>query len=183
LAEECPDIPLVDVIRPGVNACVELIGQNPGFRIGLIATAATVKSGLFAKLLNAEKPDALLLTQACPLFAPMVETGVTHGPVAKWAVETYVSEWRGHIDALVLGCTHYPLLSDTLADVLGADVQLINLATHTAQALKTRLATMGALNDSEAVPACKFYVSGDAGAFNATAQFLLRREFDAVKIT
>lgn len=182
LVAEFPDIPLVDVVRPGVRACVELTTQNPGTRIGLTATAATIKSGLFAKLLKAERPNVSLLAQACPMFAPMVEAGVTHGPIAKWAVETYVKAWRGNIDAVVLGCTHYPLLADTLAEVLSADVQLINLAAHTAQALKSQLAAIDSLSGGSSPPERKFYVSGDPDMFNKTAKFLLRRELEAVKM-
>ena len=175
LVSEYPGIPLVDAIRPGVQACVEL--TTP--RIGLIATVATIRSGLFAKLLNTKRPDISLLTQACPLYAPMVEAGTTQGPIAKWATETYVSGWRGKIDALVLGCTHYPLLADTLTDVLGTDVQFINLATHTTQALKAQLAATGSFNEGETPPDYKFYVSGPPGAFNKTARFLLGREICA----
>jgi len=74
------------------------------------------------------------------------------------------------------------LLWDTLADVFGADTQLINLAAHTAQALKTQLATTGSLNDSGTPPEYKFYVSGEPGNFNKTARFLLRREIDALRV-
>ena len=183
LSYEYPDIPLVDVIRPGVNACLELTGQNPAMRIGLIATAATVKSGLFASLLKAQSPDTVLMAQACPLFAPMVESGIITGPIAKWATETYIGGWRGNIDALVLGCTHYPILADTLTEVLGENVQLIDLATHTAQALKARLAAIGGLRDDGTQPGCRFYVSGDPVGFSATARFILRRDIDVLKIS
>jgi len=182
LADEYHDIPLVDVIRPGVDSCVKLLDHDPSLRIGLIATAATIKSGLFANLLKAKQPDTSLLTQACPLFAPMVEAGITSGPIAKWVVETYINNWRGKVDALILGCTHYPLLSNIFADVLGADIQLLNLATHAAQALKTQLSATGNLNSSDMLPKYKFYVSGEPSAFDKTARFLLQRDISALKI-
>jgi len=182
LSDECNGLPLIDVIRPGVSACLELTNNNPGLRMGLIATAATIKSGLFQKLLKDNRPDISLSAQACPMFAPMVEAGTTHGPIAKWAAETYISKWRGNIDALVLGCTHYPLLSCSLTGVLGADVRLIDLAAHTALALKAQLAATGSLYDGDAQPTCNFYVSGDPGAFNKTARFLLHMDFNARKI-
>ena len=178
LADECADIPLVDVIRPGVEACVELAD----LRLGLIATAATIKSGLFERMLKARCPGISLLTQACPLFAPMVEAGVTHGPIARWAAETYVGSWRGSIDALVLGCTHYPMLADTLAGVLGEDVRFINFASHTAHAFKNKLAAVGILNDGSAPPVYKYYVSGDPGGFDKTARFLLGESPGAKRI-
>ena len=182
LVSECPDIPLVDVIRPGVKACVELADQHPGLRLGLIATTATIKSGLFEKLLKHERPDIKLLTQACPLFAPMVEAGVTHSPVAEWAAEAYLGNWRDSIDALVLGCTHYPLLTDALKKALGTDIRFVNLASHTAYALKAQLAATGSLNDNCTPPSYEYYVSGNPDAFNKTAGYLTDSCPGAVKI-
>jgi len=182
LTAEFPDILLVDVIRPGVRGCLELASHNPNLRIGLIATAATIKSGLFAKLVQAKQPGTILLTQACPLFAPMVEAGITSTLVAKWAAETYIGKWHGNVDALVLGCTHYPLLMDVLADVIGVDVQFLDIATHTAHALKAQLADTKSLNSRDSIPEYKFYVSGNPDVFNKTAQFLLGRNPGAYSI-
>ncbi|MCL2362849.1 MAG: glutamate racemase [Defluviitaleaceae bacterium] len=174
LAMENPDLLLVDVIRPGVKACVEMGLRN----IGFIATATTIKSGLFGRLLKKQSPNADLLTKACPMFALMVEAGVTHGPVAKWVVETYIGQWRGKIDALVLGCTHYPLLTDILSPVLGGDIQYIDLATHTAQALKSRIR----LNNGDTIPQYEYFVSGDAAAFSKTAHFLMQGDLSVAQI-
>ena len=180
LVDENPGVPLVDVVRPGVEVCAKLADENPGLRIGLIATAATIRSGLFAKLLKAHGVSVVM--QACPMFAPMVEAGVTFGPVARWVAETYVGSWRSNVDALVLGCTHYPLLEETLGDVLGAGTQFINLAESTAQALKTRLAMAGCLNDGSTPPGYQFCVSGDPVVFSNTARLLLGREIAASRI-
>ena len=166
LAAENPDLVMIDVIRPGAEACIKL-----GTRLGIIATAATIKSGLFAQLVNAQRPDIHIYPQACPLFVPMVEAGITRSQLAKWAAETYIGHWRGKIDALVLGCTHYPLLADVLADVLGKDIQYVNLAAYTAQALKAQLAA--GMCAGKTPGECKYYVSGEPGAFNKTACFLL----------
>jgi len=178
LANEFPETPLVDVIRPGAKACVEL--GIP--RLGLIATAATIKSGLFAHLIKTHAPSIQLQTQPCPIFAPMIEAGITHGLIAKWAIETYIGHWRGKIDALVLGCTHYPLLTDALTHVLGKDIRYINLAKHTAQALKSQLSANNKLSDSSAQASYKFYVSGNAEAFNKTACILLGENPNATKV-
>jgi len=169
LATEFPQLPLVDVIRPAAKACIEL-NQS---RLGIIATAATIKSGLLAQLIKARRPSMQIKTQACPLFMPMVEAGITHNHLAKWATETYVGNWKGEIDALVLGCTHYPLLTDALTGVLGKDVQYINLATYTAQALSQKLAAIGCQCTDKTQAIHKYYVSGPPDAFNKTARFIL----------
>ena len=179
LVAENPDIPLIDVIRPGVRACVDLTGKNPSMRIGVIATAATIKSGMFAKLLKAERPHASLLVQACPMFAPMVESGVAHGPIAKWAVETYISNWRGNIDALVLGCTHFPMLTDVLSEVLGP-VQFINLAASAVASAKEKLAGLIASDANPCVHT--YYVTGDPAPFNLIARFLLNKDITSLPI-
>ena len=181
LSDENPDIPLVDVIRPGVKACIGLTSQNPGLKLGLIATAATIKSGLFAKML--QEQGIPILAQACPLFAPMVEAGVNSGPIAEWAAEAYIGEWRSRINALVLGCTHYPLLADALTKTLGSDIKLINLASHAAEALKIKLAEADCLNVGSAPPTYRYYVSGEPDTFNKTARFLLGKSPGATKIT
>ena len=182
LVAECPGIPLIDVIRPGAKACVKQVSQNPGLRLGLIATAATIKSGLFERLLKASCPDVSLLTQACPLFAPMVEAGITKNSVAKWAAETYIGSWRGSVDALILGCTHYPLLADALTGVLGENIQHINLASHAAKALRTRLLATDSLCGGSILPVYEYYVSGEADAFNKTARHLLNSNPIALKM-
>jgi len=178
LVAENPDLPLVDVIRPGVLACAET-GLK---RIGLIATAATIKSGLFARLVSEQVPHINLVSQACPLFAPIVEAGATKTVVAHFAAKTYVGKWHGQIDALVLGCTHYPLLTDVLSDVLGEDMQYINLAAHTARALYAKLEAEGITSDGKAQAEYGYYVSGEPGSFDKTARFLLENITQAKKM-
>ena len=179
LAKEFPHIPLVDVIRPGVKACVKL--KIP--RLGIIATAATIKSGLFAHLIKTQAPGIHLEAQACPIFAPMIESGITRGSIAEWAIETYIGHWQGKIDALVLGCTHYPLLTGALTHVLGKSMQYVNLAEHTTQALKSLLVAKNIQSDSTCQARHKFYVSGNPEAFNKTAHILLRDSPNATKIS
>ena len=167
LQKEFPDLPLIDVLRPGVKTCAHLYEENQKIRIGLIATAATIKSGLFATLLAEKCPDITLYSRACPLFASMVEAGLASNPnhpALQFAAETYLSDLRGKIDALVLGCTHYPLLTNTLSQVLG-DIKFINLAEATAIATKQALP-----HPATAPPTHEFYVSGSAEVFRKTAQ-------------
>ena len=151
-----PDLVLVDVIRPGVKTKID-------GNIGLIATTATIRSGLFLRLLQEENRKQNIIARACPLFASMVEAGLspTH-PAVKFAAEAYLGDLKGKIDSLVLGCTHYPLLADTLRQVVG-DIRLIDIGETCAVALKKRLEHSAA----SGVPSYKYYVTGAGEHFRA----------------
>ena len=158
LRAEFPDVPIVDTIRPAVAATLALAKQRPDFAPVFIATEATINSGLFARLYNegfaemqgandewrdvpAEANPPTLYTRPCPLFAPMVEVGlaaIKNHPLPRFAAENYLADLRGKVNALVLGCTHYPLLTDTITQVLG-DITYVNPATATAEATREKL--------------------------------------------
>jgi len=176
LQEAFPDLPLIDVVRPGVDTCAQLVNANPDMRIGVIATAATIKSGLFSQLLTEKCPNVTLYARACPLFASMVEAGLpANHPAVRFAVEAYLSDLRGKIDALVLGCTHYPLLTDALAATLG-NVKFINIGEATAQATKEKLAKLDLLADVNTPPTRSYYVTGSGDVFRTTGSLILGEE-------
>jgi len=180
LCAEYPDLPLVDVIRPGVAAVKRIEGWRD-LRLGFIATAATIKKGLFVELLRREHPDSMIESRACPLFAPMAERGLFSSPVTKWAAEAYLNDWRDKIDALVLGCTHYPLLAGVLGEVLPS-VKFLDLADETAKATAIRLDADGLLRSSSDLPAHEYYVSGPPEAFDAIAEKIQKKPCKAKKI-
>jgi len=176
------DLPLIDVIRPGVIACVDMLEMQKDVRIGIIATAATIKSGLFSRLFLEKCPNATLHSRACPLFASMVEAGIsTNHPALRFAAENYLSDLRGEIDALILGCTHYPLLTDSLTAILG-DVKFINLGEAAAIATKERLSNGDILATRKNSPTHSFYVSGAADVFRATAKLILGEDCEPVQV-
>jgi len=178
LVLENPDLPMVDVIRPGVRACAEMDIKT----LGLIATTATIKSDLFGQLIKEQNPKIDILTQVCPMFAPMIEAGIIGGTIAKWVVETYIAKWRGKIDALVFGCTHYPIIKDIVQDVLGENMHYIDLGTHTARKLKTNLEASGTRAGSDNIPRYDYYVSGEATIFVKTARLLLHEDVNVKKV-
>jgi glutamate racemase len=99
----------------------------------------------------------------------MVEAGLTdNNPLLRFAAETYLADLRGKVNALVLGCTHYPLLTGTLTQVLG-DITFINPATATAQAAKTLLVKTSNLSE----PTIEYYTSGNPQAFQELAGYIL----------
>ena len=122
-------------------------------RIGVIGTAATIRSRSYEKLLRQLVPGVEITARACPLFVPLVEAGyVDHSEesrqqVTKLVIAQYLTEVRdAGVDTLILGCTHYPLIRSTVAKVMGDHVTLVNPAYETARELKELLMEKGLFN-------------------------------------
>ena len=119
-------LPIIGVIQPGVRAA--LAASHNG-RIGVIGTSGTIRSMAYQNGILAVKPDARVVSKACPLFVPLVEEGWTDTQVTRLVVEEYLKPLAGlDIDTLVLGCTHYPLLKSVIGALLGNGVTLVDSA-------------------------------------------------------
>jgi glutamate racemase len=124
-------LPILGVIEPGVRAAVRSTRTG---RIGVIGTAATVRSGRYERGILDRMPRARVSSRACPLFVPLVEEGWIDTPVTEMVAHHYLDPLRHEgIDTLVLGCTHYPLLKPVIARVLGREVRLVDSAVETAE--------------------------------------------------
>jgi glutamate racemase len=121
-------IPILDLI----DAAAEAVTTSGAHRIGVLATVATTRSGAYGRAIRARNPAALVEEIAAPRLVPLVEAGTLSGPLARDAVVDAVAGFA-QIDALVLACTHYPLLDDEFAGVLGADVVRIDPAVAQAE--------------------------------------------------
>lgn len=131
-------IPVVEVIRPAVRAAVSQTRSN---RVGVIGTVGTIQSRAYEDAFAAA-PGLALTAQACPRFVELVEAGVTSGPELFAVAEEYLAPLQdARIDTLVLGCTHYPLLSAAIQYVMGPDVRLVSSAQETAADLYRMLVT------------------------------------------
>lgn len=135
-------IPVIGVVEPGVEAAIAAAATG---RIGVIGTTGTIASGAYQRALEARAPRATVVARACPLFVPLAEEGWTTGDVPAAAAARYLGDLRGSIDALVLGCTHYPLLRETIAQVLGPSVALVDSGRAAADAVAARLELDGLL--------------------------------------
>jgi glutamate racemase len=134
-------VPIVGVIEPGVRAAVAATRSH---RIGVIGTAATVRSGAYAAKIMQQLPGAEVISQACPLFVPLVEEGWVDSPITHQVAEEYLKVYAGTgIDTLVLGCTHYPLLKRVIGEVVGKDVVLVDSAIETAREVERVLVERG----------------------------------------
>jgi glutamate racemase len=122
-------IPVLEVIQPAVRAAVR---QTKNRRVGVIGTVGTIKSKAYEDAFAAAS-DLEIFTQACPRFVEFVEAGITSGPELFAAAEEYLAPLKSaDIDTLVLGCTHYPLMSAAIQYVMGDDVTLVSSADETA---------------------------------------------------
>jgi glutamate racemase len=128
---------VIGVIDPGARAATVIAR---GKKIGVIATEATVRSGAYASAIARINPKVEVIERACPLFVPLAEEGWADTDVARAVAEQYVADLRSKdIGALVLGCTHYPILRDLIGEIIGTEVPLIDSGEATAREVQTLL--------------------------------------------
>ncbi|HEV8125786.1 MAG TPA: glutamate racemase [Gemmatimonadales bacterium] len=155
-------VPVIGVIEPGARAAVNAAPRGP---IGVIGTAGTIHSNAYVRAIHAIDPAIPVEQQACPLFVPLVEEGWFEHPAAELIAEEYLRPVRdAGIEALVLGCTHYPLLKPLIRRVMGLSVALIDSAEQTALTLQRTLAESG-LTAPAGTPGHRFVVSDDEPRF------------------
>ncbi|MGB7201232.1 MAG: glutamate racemase [Pyrinomonadaceae bacterium] len=124
---------VVGVIGPGGRKAVEITRDKPHAKIGVIATEATVASNAYSHAIRRASDTAEILQAGCPLFVPLAEEGWTHEAETFSIAEKYLAEMRAFAaDALVLGCTHYPILRDVIQQTVGAGVKLVDSGEATA---------------------------------------------------
>jgi glutamate racemase len=162
LQAESP-VPVIGVIEPGAAAAASVGGDGP---IGVIGTAGTIASNAYAKAIHRARPDAKVEQRACPLFVPLVEEGWFDHPAADLIAREYLAPLTAAgVGALVLGCTHYPLLKPLLQRVMGSEVRLIDSGQETARVVASALRERG-LEAPDGAPAShRFAVSDDEARF------------------
>ncbi|MCB9672805.1 MAG: glutamate racemase [Alphaproteobacteria bacterium] len=129
------DIPVFGVVEPGVEAALE---AHTGGAVAVLGTAGTVGGGAYQRALAARAPTLEVHAVPCPLFVPLVEEGWLHGDVPRQVAEAYVGFLRDRATTVILGCTHYPLLTDVLGEVLPG-ARLVDSAHATARAVSAVL--------------------------------------------
>ena len=172
--EEEVELPIIDVVRPGAKTAMEATHNG---KIGVIATEATIKSGIYKRYIEEHDTNVSVVGKACPLFVPLVEEGLWEDPVTDEIARRYLTELIDiDIDTLILGCTHYPLIRSTVGKIMGDRVTLVNPAYETAQALKALLEREGM--ESEKRPDLgtelyRFFVSDAADKFQKFANSII----------
>lgn len=138
------EVPVIGVIEPGARSAVSATARK---RVGVIGTEGTIRSNAYKAAIRRIDPGIKTFAIACPMFVPLAEEGWTDDEVTYLAAKKYLQGLkRRDIDALVLGCTHYPLLKKTIARVTGRSVRLIDSATATAKEVKEELKNLNLLN-------------------------------------
>jgi glutamate racemase len=163
-------VPVVGVIAPAVDAAVRSTRNG---RIGVIGTEGTIASGAYERAVLAAAPEIKLFSQACPSFVDLVEAGrTTDADVLVEAADQLAPLVAAGVDTLILGCTHYPLMTGVLAYVMGPEVLLVSSAEETARRVFVRLVDGGMLAHAAAAEH-RFVASGDPVSFaGLAARFL-----------
>jgi glutamate racemase len=173
-------LPIIGVIEPGARAAVRATRSG---HIGIIGTAGTIKSGAYDRAIHQLDPNARTTAKDCPLFVPLVEEGWTDHEATRLIAEEYLEPLvREHVDTLVLGCTHYPLLKPLLSDVLGRDVQLIDSAEETAAETARVLGDRSLEAPPRADASHRFVASDDPLMFLQLGQRFLGGAIEGVEV-
>lgn len=181
LAQAEFDAPIVGVIEPGARAAaVDTINR----RVGVLATQVTVESGAYRRAVRGHDAGIVVHEQACPEFVPLIEKGVVDGPELEEVARGYLDPLtRRRVDAVILGCTHYPLISATINRILGPEVRLISSAGQTALEVGYVLSRRGYLRrprDADDLGSSTYVCSADPAEFATLGGRFLGEEIEAV---
>lgn len=163
------DIPVVGVILPGSRAAIKYSRNK---RIGVIGTVGTIGSNVYEDTLHEKHPDVYTASISCPKFVPLVESNQINTSIAKKVVfESLEPLTKMGLDTLILGCTHYPLLSPLIKKVMGDKVTLIDSGAETVSEVSTILDYYGitASSQEKADKVYRFYTTGSTKMFEEIA--------------
>ena len=167
------DVPILGVVIPGARAAV--VATTNG-KVGVVGTEATVQSGMYTKVIQEMNPEIEVIEKACPLFVPLVEEGFKEHHVTQEVIDYYLDSMKKtDIDAMILGCTHYPLLRSKIRAYMGEKIQIVNPAYETAMDLRKLLIEKDMENDGTATAASRyeFFVSDAAEKFRKFANTVM----------
>lgn len=172
-------IPIIGVITAGVNKVLSL---NSADRIGVIGTRSTIISGSYEREIQSFNRKAKVYSQACPLFVPLVEEGLLKGKIVNQAIDMYLKRFsKNRVDAVILGCTHYPLLKPQISRYLKGTF-IVDSAKEVASYTKTLLLSKNLLSSNKHKGKKIFYVSDEPMAFARLAKLFLKRKIPTPKI-
>ncbi|RDW16270.1 glutamate racemase [Oceanobacillus arenosus] len=171
--QEKLDIPVIGVIQPGARAAIKVTNNT---HIGVIGTEGTIKSEAYKEALKKINEEIRVYPLACPLLVPMVEKGIIAGAEAQAVVAASLAplEEFKQMDTLILGCTHYPLLKDTIQHAIGEQVTIISSSEETARETSTILDVHHLLNNEDQLPIHQFYTTGELVMFNKIAKSIFK---------
>jgi len=167
LTEKFPNTPIINVVDPTVELCTK---KYPNGKIGVIATKGTVKSRVYPRKIQKINPKTQVPQNATPLLVPMIEEGYFNNNISKTIIHSYLSNKNfKNIDALILGCTHFPLIKKEVESYFKKNVEVIDSASVVAKYLKEVLKKNNLLSDKK-VDKNLFLVSDFTSSFEKTSK-------------
>lgn len=178
--EEMSPVPVMGVIRPGAEAAVAATRNG---HIGVIGTRATIKSGAYERAIQSLDEAVQVTARACPLFVPLIEEGWLEGEITDRIVRQYLAPLlEAGVDAVVLGCTHYPLLRGAIKRFLGDKVELVDSAQNCAAAVAGLLGDENLEVDPESVGELSVALTDPPDVFLEVARRALELKIGEVKL-
>lgn len=173
-------VPVVGVIDAGVRAAV---AASRSGRIGVLGTAGTIASGAYDRAIRRALPNARVFAQPCPLFVPLVEEGQASHPATRLLAEEYLHPLQDvDVDAVILGCTHYPLLKSVVQDLVGPGVELVDSGAETAGEVRRVLESEGLLRTGAEPPTYRFIASDSPLRFREVGRTFVGNLIDEVEL-
>lgn len=174
------NLPIIDVIDPAVE---DAVATTRNGRIGVIATRATVESGAYEKGLIRKKSGIKVFQEPCPLFVSLVEEGWLTGAVTRDIAKIYLKPILSKkIDTLILGCTHYPMLRESIQAVVGDKIRLIDSISPTVSRLRQTLERKNLINETSRKGEMRLYVSDKPRNFVRLGEKFLGEKLDHVEL-
>lgn len=168
-------VPVFGVVDAAAKSAVK---STKNKKIGIIGTAGSIRSGAYEAKIKELNPEIKTIARACPLFVPLVEEGCTKGEIARLVAQEYLCELKdAGVDTLILGCTHYPLLKETIGKIMGDDVTLIDPGKVTASYVRDYLDKNNLLAQKRGE--YKFFVSDHPDGFMRLAEDFLQRKINS----
>jgi glutamate racemase len=165
-------VPVVGVVEPGARAALAAAPNGP---IAVIATESTVRGGAYERALHTINPDVSVIQIACPLFVPLAEEGLIEGPIAELVAQRYLGDLAKDANphALVLACTHFPVLKSVIAGVVGDGIPLVDSAASTADAVAQLLAAAKLASEEPSTKADEFLATDAPERFARVGKIFL----------
>lgn len=180
LKDEFQDIHIIDIVSSGAE---EALNNTKNYKIGILATESTVKSLEYEKNIKKLNQNAKVFSVACPEFAPLAENGEINSSLTLKTAEKYLTPLlEKDIDTLVLGCTHYPLLIDSIKQILPKHIFVVDPAINVSRKIKILLQNYNMLNLQQEKMVNEFYVSQKNEKFDFMCSLILNRKYFAQNI-
>lgn len=173
------DIPVIEVVEPGAHTAVR---ETKNKKVGVIGTSATVNSGVYEKAIHRLDSAIRIYPKACPLFVPLAEAGWWENDIAYRIAEEYLIPLKNEgVDTLVLGCTHYPILQETIHSVMGPEVTLVSSALEVAKVVRDVINETNICRDKDIKPVYRYYTSDSVELFESLGNAILDKKIQAAE--